>query len=186
MAAVGERIEVLPGVYTENVTLLPFVSIVSADPSSTDTSYVPGNALSTIIRAPAVASATSNVTVTATNLSSFVNSSTGQVFETEVGGFTIASPLVGNPATGTINPNAVGLLANNSNLLIDRDYFIDAGDGILVNTSGASSQAPQIENDGIIGNINGVVVQDSGGPTQQPRRRSSTTRSPSTRPGWRH
>ena len=108
-AAVGERIEVLPGVYTENVTLSPFVSIVSADPSSTDTSYVPGNALSTIIRAPAVASATTNVTVTATNLSSFVNSSTGQVFETEVGGFTIASPLVGNPATGPINPNAVGL-----------------------------------------------------------------------------
>ena len=161
-AAVGERIEVLPGVYTENVTLPPFVSIVSADPSSTDTSYVPGDALSTIIRAPAVASATTNVTVTATNLSSFVNSSTGQVFETEVGGFTIASPLVGNPAIGTINPNAVGLLATNSNLLIDRDYFIDAGNGILVTTSGASSQAPQIENDAIIGNINGVVVQDDG------------------------
>ena len=163
-AAVGERIEVLPGVYTENVTLPPFVSIVSADPSSTDTSYVPGNALSTIIRAPAVASATTNVTVTATNLSSFANpSSTGQAFETEVGGFTIASPLVGNPALGAINPNAIGLYANNSNLLIDRDYFIDAGDGILVTTSGASSQAPQIENDGIIGNINGVVVQDAGG-----------------------
>ena len=50
-AAVGDRIEVLPGVYTETVTLLPFVSIVSAAPSSTDTTYVPGNALSTIIRA---------------------------------------------------------------------------------------------------------------------------------------
>ncbi len=162
MATVGERIEVLPGVYTESVTLPPFVSLVSADPSSTDTSYVPGDALSTIIRAPAVASATTNVTVTATNLSSFVNSSTGQVFETEVGGFTIASPLVGDPALGPINPNATGLYANNSNLLIDRDYFIDAGTGILVTTSGASSQAPQIENDGIIGNINGVVVQDAG------------------------
>ncbi len=161
-ATVGDRIEVLPGVYTENVTLQPFVSIVSADPSSTDTSYVPGDALSTIIRAPAVASATTNVTVTATNLSSLVNTSTGQVFQTEVGGFTIASPLVGDPALGTINPNAIGLYADNSNILIDRDYFIDAGSGILVTTSGASSQAPQIENDGIIGNINGVVVQDGG------------------------
>ena len=75
---------------------------------------------------------------------------------------TIASPLVGDPALGPINPIAVGLLATNSNLLIDRDYFIDAGDGILVTTSGASSQAPQIENDAIIGNINGVVVQDGG------------------------
>ena len=77
-ASVGERLEVLPGVYTENVTLLPFVSIVSADPSSTDTSFVPGNALSTIIRAPAVASATTNITMTATNLSSFVNSRPGR------------------------------------------------------------------------------------------------------------
>ncbi len=34
---VGDQLEVLPGVYTESVTLLPFVSIVSADPSSTDT-----------------------------------------------------------------------------------------------------------------------------------------------------
>ena len=50
-ASVGERIEVLPGVYTESVTLLPFVSIVSADPNSTDTSYIPGNALATIVRA---------------------------------------------------------------------------------------------------------------------------------------
>ena len=100
--------------------------------------------------------------MTATNLSSLVNTSTGQVFQTEVGGFTIASPLVGDPALGTINPNAIGLYADNSNILIDRDYFIDAGSGILVTTSGASSQAPQIENDGIIGNINGVVVQDGG------------------------
>ena len=166
-ATVGERIEVLPGVYTENVTLQPFVSIVSADPRSTDTSYVPGNALSTIIRAPVVASGTTNITVTATNLSPFVNTSTGQVFQTEVGGLTIASPLVGalvgDPALGPINPNAIGLLATNSNLLIDRDYFIDAGDGIQVTTSGAGPQAPRIENDGIIGNINGLVVQDTGG-----------------------
>ncbi len=99
-ASVGERIEVLPGVYTENVTLLPFVSIVSAATSSTDTTYVPGNALSTIIRAPAVSSATTNVTVFANNLSAFTNSTTGQVFQTEVGGLTIASPLVGDPALG--------------------------------------------------------------------------------------
>ena len=86
--------------------------------------------MSTIIRAPAVGHGDTNVTVVATNLSRFTNPATGQVFQTEVGGLTIASPLVGDPALGTINPNAVGLYSNNSQLLIDRDYFIDAGNGI--------------------------------------------------------
>ena len=152
----------LPGVYTETVSLLPFVSVVSADPSSTDTSYVPGNALSTIIRATAVASGTANATVVANNLSQFTNPSTGQIFQTELGGLTIASPLVGDPALGPINPSGIGLYANNSQLLIDRDYFIDAGSGIFVSTSGTTSVAPTIENDAIVGNIDGVVVQDAG------------------------
>ncbi len=161
-AAVGDRIEVLPGAYTETVVLLPFVSVVSADPSSTDTSYVPGNALETIIRAPAVAAGTVNVSVYANNLSSFYNSSTGQVFQTEVGGLTISSPLIGDPALGTVNPQAIGLYADNSNLLIDRDYFINSGAGVQVTTSGAGSTAPTIENDVFAGNNYGVVVQDAG------------------------
>ena len=55
----GDRLEILPGVYTENITLLPFVSLASADVTSTDSNFVPGNALDTIIRAPAVATDTS-------------------------------------------------------------------------------------------------------------------------------
>ena len=77
-------------------------------------------------------------------------------------GLTIASPLVGDPALGTINPNAFGILVNNSNILIDKNYIIDAGNGIWVITSGANSAAPQIINNGVIGNINGIVVQDGG------------------------
>ena len=85
------------------------------------------------------------------------------MFQTEIAGFTIASPLVGDPALGSINPNAIGLLVINSNILVDKDYFIDAGNGIWVTTSGATSLAPQIINNGIIGNINGIVINDAGG-----------------------
>jgi hypothetical protein len=161
-AAVGDRLELLPGLYTENVTLQPFVSIASADVTSTDTSFVPGNALDTVIRAPATTGNTPNVTVSATNLKAFVDPSTGFVFETELAGLTISSPLVGDPALGTINPSAIGLQVTNSNMLADKDYFIDAGTGIWVTTSDATSLAPQIVNDGPIGNITGIVVQDAG------------------------
>ena len=163
-ASVGERLEVLPGVYTEAVTLQPLVSLVSADPASTNTSFVPGNALNTIIRAPATAGPTTNITVQATNLQAFTSTGTSNfVFQTEIAGFTIASPLVGDPALGSINPDAFGLLITNSDILVDKDYFIDAGNGIWVTTTGATSLAPQIINNGVIGNINGLVINDAGG-----------------------
>ena len=103
-----------------------------------------------------------NISVYANNLSSFYNASTGQVFQTEVGGLTISSPLIGDPALGTVNPQAIGLFADNSDLLIDRDYFINAGVGMQVVTSGSGSTAPTIENDVFVGNNHGVVIQDAG------------------------
>ncbi|MFI5457180.1 MAG: Ig-like domain-containing protein [Isosphaerales bacterium] len=169
-ATPGDVVAVLPGVYTEQVTLKQFVRVLSADPSSTDGTVFTtstGDALSTIIRAPfqATAPVGTYATVSATGLESFAQ------LATEVAGFTIASPLVVDPANGFINPNAVAVLVSNSNILIDKDFIIDAGAGINVTTSvtsgGPTALTPQIENDGVIGNIEGVVIIDGGGTTSQ-------------------
>src|SRR5207302_1213708 len=157
-ATAGDVIPVLPGVYTEKVNLKQFVRLYSADPSSTDTTVFTGSTgdpLSTIIRAPA-STGGSNVTVTANNLSSFVG------LQTEIAGFTIASPLLGDPALGVIDPGSVALGVINSNVLIDRDYFADANTGIFVSTSGSGAQTPQIEDDVIVGNTTGVTILDNG------------------------
>ena len=68
---------------------------------------------------------------------------------------------LGDPASGTINPSAVAVDITNSNILLDKDYIIDAGIGILVTTSGTAALTPSIYNDGIIGNIDGVVIDDA-------------------------
>src|SRR5262249_761234 len=71
-AVPGDVVAVLPGVYTEQVTLKQFVRLYSASLSSTDsTSFTTstGDALSTVIRAPATASTgTPYPTVIATGL----------------------------------------------------------------------------------------------------------------------
>ena len=166
-AVAGDTIGVLPGVYTEQVTLKPFIKLTSAALSSTSFALTPGNAQETVIRSPAPASTstTSYATVTATDLPSIAG------FTTEICGFTIASPLVGNPATGPIDPNSTGVLVTNSSVLIDKDYIIDNENGVQVVTSGSMAPTPQIFSDGIIGNIDGVLLNDQGatslvGPTQ--------------------
>jgi hypothetical protein len=156
-ATAGDVVAVLPGVYTENVTLKQFVRLFSADPSSTDTTVFTtstGDPLSTIIRAPFRGS--NVVTVKADNIQSFPG------LTSEIAGFTIASPLLGDPAIGSINSSSIGLEMTNSNVLVDKDYFADAGTGISVTTSGASAAVPAIENDVIVGNINGVTITDGG------------------------
>jgi hypothetical protein len=160
-AVPGDVVAVLPGVYTEQVKLKPLVKLFSADPSSTDATVFKtstGDALSTVIRAPFIANPPSTLypTVSATNAQSFGSLST------EIAGFTIASPLAGDPAAGLINPSAVAIQLNNSNVVVDKDYIVDAGDGILITTSGSGAMFPQIYNDGIIGNTNGVVITDAG------------------------
>jgi hypothetical protein len=160
-AVPGDVVAVLPGVYTEQVTMKQFVRLLSAAPTSTDQTVFltnTGDALSTIIRAPFVATAPAGQypTVSASQLQSFSGLST------EIAGFTIASPLVGDPANGSINPLSVGVLITNSNMVLDKDYFIDAGTGIDINTSGSSALTPSIFNDGIIGNSVGVIITDAG------------------------
>src|SRR5262249_12412494 len=74
----------------------------------------------------------------------------------------IASPLFPDPASGAIQSGTVGVSVKNSEVVIDKDYIIDAGNGILVVTSGAGAPTPKIENDGIFGNIWGVQIMDDG------------------------
>jgi large repetitive protein len=160
-ASAGDVVAVLPGVYTEQVTMKQFVRLLSADPSSTDKTIFTtstGDAHATIIRAPFSASAPAGnyITVSASGLQSFTGLST------EIAGFSIASPLVGDPANGSINPNSVALAINNSNILVDKDYIVDAGTGISVDVSGATALTPVIENDGVIGNTIGISVMDGG------------------------
>ncbi len=147
----GDIVAVLPGVYTENVTLKSLVRLLSADNSSTDSHFVPGLALQTVIRAPANNGAPTT-TVTGTNLYSI------PALSTEIAGFTIASPLNGDTAHGPILDGSVGLLLSNSDVLVDKNYFVDSYIGAGVGFNGANAAAPRFESDGFIGNITGLVV----------------------------
>ena len=108
VAVPGDIVAVLPGVYTENVVLKPFVKLESAASTSTDTNLVPGNALDTVIRAPEPAPATTtpttpttpalNVTVLAQNLPYIPGA------DNVVSGFTISSPLTGTLDTPRTRP----------------------------------------------------------------------------------
>ena len=149
-ASTGNVIAVLPGVYTESITLVPYVSIVSADPTSTNTKYVIGDAQTTIIRAPGITTSATiqNNTITANNIPYIA----GAV--TEVGGLSIASPLNdngNNAANGPIDPNANAIVISNSDVLIDRDNILDAGNGVSVFTNGVSAPTPDIQDDVIVG-----------------------------------
>lgn len=156
----GDVVAVLPGVYTENVSMKSLVKLVSADQSSTNANRVQGNPLTTIIRAPSagVAGAT-NTTVSAVGLFSVPG------LDTEISGFTIASPLLGDPALGALDVSSVGLRINNSNILVTRNYFVDAGFGIAVETSGAFATTPRILSNGLIGNATGILINDINGST---------------------
>ena len=157
-ANAGDTIAVLPGVYTEQVVLKPFIKLESVAVTSTNTNIVRGDALSTVIRAPSVSisSTTALYTVTATNLP-YVSGA-----ETEVSGFSIASPLLGDPALGSINPASAAVSITNSNILLDRNYLIDAHMGVQVITTGLNSLAPRIADDVIVGNDYGIVLNDNG------------------------
>ncbi len=162
-AQLGDVVAVLPGLYTESITLKSLVTVRSADLSSTDNIVLPGDPLQTIIRAPAVTSATTPTgtgatvaTVTGINIAS----STGgtAVLNTEFSGFTVASPLAGNPATGTIQTGSVGIQLINANILIDRNFVVDSYIGIAEASTGINAIFPRVFNNGIIGNNVGFSI----------------------------
>ncbi|MDB5349012.1 MAG: hypothetical protein JWN86_259 [Planctomycetota bacterium] len=153
----GDTVAVLPGVYTETVTLRSLVHLVSADNTSTDASLVHGNALQTIIRAPAPANGTAaTTTIQGDNLTSI------SAFTTEVSGFTIASPLVGDSARGPINTGSFAVLLNSSDVLFDKNYIIDSGVGIGVNYAGKAAAVPRFESNVFAGNVYGLLSNDVG------------------------
>ena len=156
-SGVGDVVQVLPGVYTENVTLKPYVRVLSAGQSSTDTNILPGNAQQTVIRAPSqLATATGhNITVSASNIVSVPG------IDTELAGFTIASPLIFDPALGPIDPNSQAVSIINADVLLDRDYMIDSQVGVFVSTSGSQAPTPRLLNNGFIGNTVGLILADS-------------------------
>ncbi len=164
-AGIGDFVAVLPGVYNENVVLKSLVRVLSASLSSTDTSFQPGNALATVIRAPTTpaAPATQNIAVSASNLISVPG------LETEIGGFSIVSPLIGSQANGSVDPASIGVSIFNSNVLVDKDYILLGGTGVSVTTQGLNAATPSILDDVISGNIYGVVINDAGtGSVQSP------------------
>ena len=156
-AGVGDTVAVLPGVYQEAVALKSLVRVVSVDPSSVAASLVAGNPLQTIIEAPlATGTAAQDPTVSATNLLSLT------AFPTELAGFTILCALSQNPANGPINTGSIGVLVTNSDVLIDKNYVINAQFGIIDSLSGPSPRVARIVENAVIGNIYGISVIDSG------------------------
>lgn len=153
-AAVGDFVGILPGVYTETINLKSLVRIQSTSPASTDRSFQSGDALRTIIRAPATA--TGRVTVSANNLFSVPG------LYTELSGVTIASPLVGNQANGALDPTSIAVAINNSTLVLSRNYIITAGIGVSVSVSGPTAPPTYLQSNVIVGNIFGVVITDAG------------------------
>jgi hypothetical protein len=159
-AGLGDTVAVIGGtastgsvVYRESVNMKSLIKLVSADPSSTDGNVVPGLALDTVIRPDAPTDGSRPISVMANNLVSVPS------FQTEIRGFTIASSLAGDPVLGTIAPDSLGVYSINSDLLIDRNYIIDSQIGVAVVSQG-NSRAAQIVNNGIIGNVMGMWIND--------------------------
>ena len=155
-AQVGDVVAVLPGVYTESITLKSLVTLESASIFSSDATVVPGDPLQTIIRAPQSGNPTT--TITGTNLIS----AAGGALNSVLSGFTIASPLGGDPASGPIDNFSVGLLLTNSNVMVTDNYFVDSGQGAYVVTSGSAAAAmPTFINNVFAGNFTGVGVMNT-------------------------
>jgi large repetitive protein len=154
-AQIGDIVAVLPGSYIESVVLKSLTKVISADPASTDTQFVAGTTLDTIVQAPLVAG-TRAITVSGSNLLSI------GTLDSEFAGFAVASPLNGNPATGPILTDSIGIYLLNSNALVDRNYVIDSGYGIVAATTGLGAVAPRIQNNGVMGNLVGILTNDNG------------------------
>ena len=150
----GDTVAVLPGVYTESITLKSLVKVRSAATASTTTTIVPGNALETIIRAPADATGAGTITVSGTNLFSIT------AFQTEISGFSIAAPLVGNSSSGPINTLSAAVSLLNSDVLVAKNYIVDAGIGLQTYSNGFNAKSPVLQSNGFIGNVIGLTVND--------------------------
>ena len=159
-AQTGDTVLVLPGTYRENITMKGQIRLLSADPSSTDNFFIPGTPLGTIIYGNTSAtSSTFNrtsgiVTVNASDISTVPG------VPTEISGFTILNPLLGDSVTGSIDTTSIGIALNNANVLVDKNYVINAGIGVSVASTGFGVTGPAINTNVIAGNYIGIQISD--------------------------
>lgn len=149
-AGIGDIVAVLPGTYSEAVALRSYIRVFSADPTSSDSIFNPGQALQTVLLAPSGVTGQS-IVVNGSNILSLPN------LQTELAGFTIMTQV-----SGTILANSLGVNLFNSDVLIDKNYIISSGVGVHVTVNGISAGTPRIENNVIVGNTYGVVINDTG------------------------
>jgi hypothetical protein len=161
-ANIGDVVAVLPGIYNESVRLKSLTIVRSADVSSTNNIVLPGDPLQTIIRAPSGSTPSgtgaSVASVTAVNL---ISAAGGATLNSQITGFTIASALSGNAASGPIQSGSVALDLVNADIVVDHNYIIDSNIGISETAFGATATFPRIFNNGIIGNIVGLSIDGS-------------------------
>ena len=155
----GDDVLVLPGTYNENVTMKPGVRLLSVSPASTDTTFFAGSPYRTLIYGIASLTGTSTA---GNNITSVYITGSIPGIPTEVSGFAILSPLIGDPNLGLIDPTDVAVRAFNTNAQIDRNIIVNAGTGVLLSTAGANAPTSTLFDNIIAGNINGVGISDSG------------------------
>jgi len=165
VAQTGDDVLVLPGTYKEDVTLKAQVRLLSADPASTDAGFLPGNQFDTLIYGvPPVPTATNpggtgTIVVNASNIGAVPG------IVTEVSGFSLIAPLLGNSVNGFIDTSSAVVNLSNASVLVDKNYIVNGGNGVNILTSGANAPTPTVESNVIAGNINGVGIDDQGGTT---------------------
>ena len=153
-AKTGDDVLVLSGTYREDINLKPQVRLLSANRSSTDTAFTPGSPGTTLIYG--VPSSANPTTVV---FASAITPLPG--LTTEISGFSIIAPLVGNPVVGPIDPASSAVMLENASVLVDKNFIINAGIGVNVGTSGTNAPTPSIIDNLIAGNISGVSISDT-------------------------
>jgi large repetitive protein len=155
-ALIGDDVLVLPGTYEENVTVKTGVRLLSAGLGSTDTSFTSGSPYQTLIYGqPTLGTKGGNITTVLL---------TGSLIgiPTEISGFAIISPLVGDSNLGQIDPSDTALRTVNSNAVIDRNIIVNAGIGMYLTTAGPNAPTSTVFDNLVVGNINGIEVSDLG------------------------
>ena len=131
------------------------VRLNSASLASTDTAWTAGSPYQTLIYGVASATSTTGITTV------FAAGSIPGI-PTEVSGFAIISPLIGDSNLGSIDPTSVAVRTANSNVQIDRNIIVNAGVGVYLSTQGSNAPTSVVYDNLIAGNVTGVLVNDLG------------------------
>ena len=161
-AGTGDVVLVLPGTYYEQIILKGQVRVLSADPSSGDTSYLPGNPLATIIDGNTVQASHYFNSIPGGTVVSAGNIAYVPGILTEISGFTILAPLLGDNVRGILDTSSIGVELYNADVLVDKNYIVNAGIGVNIATPVTNATGSQILSNVIAGNYYGVAISDLG------------------------